>query len=286
MQVTTEEAVASLRGTYEEAGYAVVPGVLGRDELDSLHQALDEVLVEADESTESLSKFAYADGRDAAGRRYVKRIFDPIARHEAFRELVAHPRVLDLVEALVGPDITLQQTKLNLKPPVPGAEFDWHQDYPFFPHTNFDLVAVMVFLDDVGDDNGPLRVVPGSHRFGPVRHVFSADGQAYGTEIEDKSLLGDESLWGRLTGPAGSIGLHHCCTLHSSGPSTSSRPRATFIAEYKATDNRQIGGAMDPVGWGEQMRGVDHRRVRMIEGIFDLPERVHLIGERVSRRND
>lgn len=282
MQPTTRNATESLSYFYEENGYAVVPEVICGVELADLRRGLDEVLAEADESPASQLKFAYTDGRDPSGHRYVKRIFDPIARHEVFRELVRNERVLDIVESLIGPNITLQQTKLNLKPPSPGAEFGWHQDYPFFPHTNFDLVALMLFLDDVDETNGPLKVVRRSHRLGPVRHVFSEDGQAYGTVIEDESLASNEDDVVSLVGPAGTIGLHHCCTLHSSGPNRTKHGRSMFIAEYKATDNRQIGGAMDPVGWGVQLRGQDSRQVRMIAGTFELPGRVHLIGERVA----
>lgn len=271
---------AELQRFYEDNGFAVLPGLLGAGELAELHAALGEVLASADGSAASRTRFDYAEGADGQGRRYVKRIFDPIDRHPAFRRLVAHERILDVVETLLGPDITLQQTKLNLKPPSPGAEFDWHQDYPFFPHTNFDLVAVMVFLDEVTAENGPLTVIPGSHRLGPVAHAFSADGQAYGTVVEDAGLYADPGRFHRITGPAGTVALHHCCMLHSSGANRSASPRSTFIAEYKASDNRQIGGAMDPAGWGLQVRGADRRRVRMVAGDFLLPERVHLIGER------
>jgi hypothetical protein len=86
------------------------------------------------------------------------------------------------VEELIGPDITLQQTKLDLKPPAEDARFEWHQDYPFFRHTNFDLFAARVFLDDTDESNRCLRVIPSSHRLGPLEHDFSADCQAYGTE--------------------------------------------------------------------------------------------------------
>lgn len=281
--VKSVDSGEALRSVYAEHGFAVFPALLSGEEVAELNRALEEVLVGADGSPATATRFAYADGVDGAGKPYVKRVFDPIQCHDAFRRLVFHSGILNLLEDLLGPDITLQQTKINLKPPCSGAEFDWHQDYPFFPHTNFDLIAVMVFLDAVDEHNGPLMVIPGSHRLGPVRHIFSDDGQAYGTVVEDSNLYADKKQVVQLTGPCGTVAMHHCCMLHSSGANQSGHGRSTFIAEYKASDNRQIGGAMDPAGWGTQIRGADRRMVRMITGNFELPERVHLIGERAGR---
>lgn len=281
MQTTPiQQDLEALRRSYDDQGYAVLPTFLEESELAELRRSLAEVVAEADDLPDPNPRFAYSYSLGSPKQRYVKRVFDPIERHEVFRQLVFHSRILDVVEAIVGPDITLQQTKLNLKPPSTGAEFDWHQDFPFFPHTNYDIVAVMVFLDAADPDNGCLKVIPGSHRLGPLPHRFSADGQAYGTVVEDASVYSDESRWVDLALPAGSIGLHHCCTLHSSGPNMTDRGRSVFIAEYKATDARQIGGATDPAGWGTQVRGEDRRQVRMVESSFLLPDRVHLIGER------
>jgi phytanoyl-CoA hydroxylase len=263
---------------YEETGYLIAPELLQPAEVAELRLALDQVLAEATGLQASNSKFALSAPAGGGGRRYVKRVFDPIARHDAFKKLVSHPGILDVVEELIGPDITLQQTKLNLKPPAEDARFEWHQDYPFFPHTNFDLVAVMVFLDDTDETNGCLRVIPGSHKLGPLEHDFSPDGQAYGTEVRDKSVFADESRWVSLVVPAGSLGLHHSCTLHSSGANHSDRPRSSLIFEYRATDARQIAGATDPIGWGTQVRGTDKGTVRMVEGTFHIPGKVHWIG--------
>jgi ectoine hydroxylase-related dioxygenase (phytanoyl-CoA dioxygenase family) len=263
---------------YEENGYLVVSGLLEPSEVNELRSALSQVLAQAEGLQASNSMFALSAPSPGTGERFVKRVFNPIARHDAFKKLVSHPRILDVVEELIGPDITLQQTKLNLKPPAEDARFEWHQDYPFFPHTNFDLVAVMVFLDDTDEDNGCLKVIPGSHKLGPLEHDFSADGQAYGTEVKDKAVFEDESRWAQLVVPAGSIALHHSCTLHSSGANRSDRPRSSLIFEYRATDARQIAGATDPVGWGTQLRGTDEGMVRMVASTFRAPGKVHWIG--------
>src|ERR1700730_17923717 len=137
---------------YEDDGYLVFPELLDTVELATLRAALAEVLREADGLTESNDKFSVVPSDDGA-RHVVRRIFSPIQHHQAFYDLVFNPKIVDVVENLIGPDIQLHHTKLNLKPPSKDARFELHQDYPFFPHTNFDLLAVMIMLDDSTADN-------------------------------------------------------------------------------------------------------------------------------------
>ena len=66
----------------------------------------------------------------------------------------------------MGPSGVRYQTgKLNMKAAGYGAAVEWHQDWAFYPHTNDDLLAIGIYLDDCGPDNGPLMVIPGSHRW-------------------------------------------------------------------------------------------------------------------------
>jgi ectoine hydroxylase-related dioxygenase (phytanoyl-CoA dioxygenase family) len=185
-----------------------------------------------------------------------------------------NPKILDVVENLIGPDIQLHHTKLNLKPPSSReARFEWHQDYPFFPHTNFDLLAVMVYFDDSTEENGCLTIVPGSHKMGPRNHLFAKDG-AFSSQLEDKSVVGDPSSWLKVPVPAGGIELHHCNMLHSSTANRGTKPRSAMVIQYRAADNVALGGNMSNVGFGMQVRGVNPYRVRMIGGTFKLPGKI------------
>src|SRR5262245_18225926 len=127
-----------LRAKYEDEGYLVFPEFLGALELDSLRTALVEVLEDATGLVESNEKFLVGLSDDRT-RPTVRRVRDPIAHHRTFFELVFNQKIVDIVEQLVGPDIQLHHTKLNLKPSSKDARFEWHQDYAFIPHTNFDL---------------------------------------------------------------------------------------------------------------------------------------------------
>ena len=265
-------APANQRAAYEHDGYLVIPELLDRTELATLRSALAEVLREAKGLTEANDKFSITRTED--GGYAVRRIFDPIARHPAFHALVLNPKILDVVERLIGPNIQLHHTKLNLKPPSSReARFEWHQDYPFFPHTNFDLLAVMVFLDDSTPENGCLRIIPGSHKWGPRNHLFAKDG-AFSSQLEDKRVLDDRSRWVPVPVPAGGIELHHCNMLHSSTANLGDKPRSAMVIQYRAADNVALGGNMKNAGFGMQVRGVNPYRVRMVTGTFKLPGQI------------
>jgi phytanoyl-CoA hydroxylase len=230
------------------------------------------VLQESVGLTETNEKFSITRGDD--GSYSVRRIFNPIAQHQAFHDLVFNPKILDVVERLIGPDIQLHHTKLNLKPPTNReARFEWHQDYPFFPHTNFDLLAVMIYIDESTEENGCLTIVPGSHKLGPREHLFAKDG-AFSSQLADKSVVQDTSTYIKVPVPAGGMEIHHCNMLHSSTANRGTRPRSAMIIQYRAADNAELGGGSHRFGNGLQVRGTNPYRARMIAGTFKLPGQI------------
>lgn len=249
---------------YEENGYVVVPDMLADSEINVLREALTEVLQRAQGLTESNDEFSIAQGTD--GRYQVRRVIDPIAQHQAFLDAARHPRILDAVERLIGPNIELHHSKLNLKPPSsPNARFPWHQDYPFFPHTNYDLLAVLIHLDDANQQNGCLRVIPGSHHGGPRAHRFAVGG-AFTSELEDVSVAEDASQWAYAEATAGGVEIHHCNMIHSSTANLGNEPRSVLIFQYRAADNVALAGGMDRPGFGMLVRGATVNQARFLDG--------------------
>jgi len=255
---------------YERQGYLLFKDLLNAAEIAALRSALDEVLDEAKGLTTSNDKFILSQGSN--GTRNVRRIVDPIQHHKTFRDTAFHPRILDAVENLLGANIQIHHSKLNLKPPSsPDARFEWHQDYPFFPHTNYDLLAVLVHIDEATTENGALRIIPGSHRGGPRRHQFAVDG-AFSSKLENQGLVADESKWLSVPSPAGGVEMHHCNMLHSSVANRGDKPRSALIFQYRAADNVALGGPMDGLSFGMMVRGVNPNRARMLDGtVIELP---------------
>ena len=258
---------------YEEHGYVMFPAMLNPTEVGELRAALDEVLEESKGLTEPNEKFSITPGDD--GNFYARRLFSPIKHHKAFYDTMFHADMLDAVENLLGPNIQLHHSKLNMKPPTSReARFEWHQDYPFFPHTNYDLLAVLIHLDDATIDNGCVRIVPGSHKLGPRLHQFAKDG-AFSSQLVDKSVIGDEAQWTHLECPAGSVEMHHCNLLHSSTANLGSRPRSVLIYQFRAADNVALGGAMTHDSFGMMVRGTNPYQARLLDDmIVPLPGQI------------
>ncbi len=97
----------------------------------------------------------------------VRRVKLPHTQSSVVDALMRSDHVLAPVRDLIGPDLRLQTTKLNMKSAGFGAAVEWHQDWAFYPYTNDDVLAVGLIIDDMTPENGPLMVFPGSHR-GPV----------------------------------------------------------------------------------------------------------------------
>jgi ectoine hydroxylase-related dioxygenase (phytanoyl-CoA dioxygenase family) len=230
-------AVAS----YRERGYIVVPDVLEPATVRELRADLGSILEGAREVTGHTDVYDLEPGHRADDPR-VRRVKTPHKFFPAFQRLYRHPRLVRILTALLGPGVRLHGSKINLKAPRYGSPVEWHQDWAFYPHTNDDLLAVGVMLDDCTSDNGPLTVVPGSHR-GPV---FDHHDDGYFCGAIDPSAIRDELARAvPLTGRAGSMSFHHVRLLHGSAQNVSSLPRALLLYEYAASDAWPLMGVSD-----------------------------------------
>jgi ectoine hydroxylase-related dioxygenase (phytanoyl-CoA dioxygenase family) len=173
---------------------------------------------------------------------------------------MADSRMADMVADLVGPDVKLHHSKINSKLPGSATEVKWHQDFPFTPHSNSDLITALLMIDEVTPQNGPLEVQKGSHK-GPI-HSLWHDGVFTGAvapDLEQEMKRGAVSCYG----PAGSVCLMHTRVAHGSGPNLSQGPRTLFICVYSAGDAMPC--SPNPVPTRHQglfVRGTDPHRVR------------------------
>ena len=230
----TAEQVA----TYREHGYLAVENVLTADEVAELQAVTDDFVERSRAVTQHGDVFDLEPGHTAEAPR-LRRLKNPHRQHEAYDRVLRNERILDIVSRLIGDRIRFQTTKLNLKSPEFGSPVEWHQDWAFYPHTNDDLLAVGVAIDDMMLENGCLMVVPGSHH-GPV-HDHHQDGFFAGAAAADG--LGDQAVPIELH--AGGISLHHTRLLHGSAPNTSARPRRLLLFEYAAADAWPLTGFTD-----------------------------------------
>jgi len=136
---------------------------------------------------------------------------------------------------LLGQDIRLHGSKLNVKAPKYGSPVEWHQDWAFYPHTNDDILAIGVMLDDVELENGPLLVLPGTHRIDKVWN-HHLDGRFCGAMDPTNTPGLDYSKAVPCIGRAGSCSFHHVRLVHGSAQNTSDKPRQLLLYECTAAD--------------------------------------------------
>ncbi|MDP7550485.1 MAG: phytanoyl-CoA dioxygenase family protein [Acidimicrobiales bacterium] len=200
----------------------------------------------------------------------LRRIASPTELSDNYLDVMRSSIAVDAVAQLIGPNVTLNHSKVNSKLPGAGTEVRFHQDFLFEPHSNDDMITVLYFIDEVTMQNGPLEVLPGSHR-GPLYEHWH-DGVFTGSVA---SAVVDETRAGMVPcpGPSGSACLMHGRTLHGSAPNLSDRPRTLFICAYKAEDCRPLQVCHVPsIHEGELVRGKATNRVRCSESDMEYPE--------------
>jgi ectoine hydroxylase-related dioxygenase (phytanoyl-CoA dioxygenase family) len=183
----------------------------------------------------ALEELAAALGGHVEGTR----LRHPHLFHRWAHDLVLHPRLLDAIEDVLGPDILVHSSSVFWKRPHNPAYVSWHQDGYNFGLSELHYASAWVALSDSSADNGCMRVVRGSHRNGLVSHhraSISPDNFVSGLEIACKV---DESEATDVTLQPGEMSLHHVAAVHGSNPNTSDRERIGFAIRYVSPRVRQ-----------------------------------------------
>ena len=139
--------------------------------------------------------------------------------------------MLDIVAQLIGPSIYCNGDKLNMKIGGVGSPVEWHQDWAFYPHTNDDLLAIGVAIDDSTVENGCLMVIPKTHKGRIYDH--NQDGAFVGA-ITEEGFRPDNAV--PILLKAGGISIHHVRVLHGSAPNLSPNPRRLLLFQFVAGD--------------------------------------------------
>jgi len=224
---------------YRENGYLHIENAIPKEELDELRRVTHDFIDKSREITENNDIYDLDEGHGPDNPR-LTRIKLPHKQHAVYNGVLRGEWMRGYFQALLGPNVTLQTTKLNTKAPGGGAAVEWHQDWAFYPHTNDDMLAFGLMLEDVDQANGPLMVIPGSHK-GPILSHHNNGVFCGAVDPEDPNF--DLAKAVTLTGKAGDITVHHARTLHGSAPNRSDRPRLIMFLEACAADAWPLLGA-------------------------------------------
>ena len=167
-------------------------------------------------------------------RPRLRRVNTPDQRHDLYWEF-ATGVVADVAADLVGSNVAFHHSKLNFKWSDGADGVTWHQDIPFYPHSNYSPLTIGLYLADAGMAHGPVAVIDGSHE-GPLYDHYDANGQWAGCLSEADVASLDMARARYLTAPAGSLTVHNCRTIHGSPPSESDDGRPLLLNAYAAAD--------------------------------------------------
>ena len=217
---------------YDRDGYLMITDAVPQDRLQAVIQETERMCAEAYQVTAGTDMLDL-DPSHTPDKPRIRRIKSHHEHSDFFADFVAEPLIMEILAPLMPSGIRVHNTKINMKSAEVGESVEWHQDWAFYPHTNDDVLAVGIYLDDCTEENGPMFVVPGSHK-GPT---YDHHEHGYFCGAIDPDAIKDEIAKAvPLMGPAGTLTIHHARLLHGSAFNRSGRSRRFLLQAYAAAD--------------------------------------------------
>lgn len=232
---------------FDRDGFVLLPSLLGEREVAALRAALDALWRTARGGADE----GVIRERDGGAVRSVFAVHD---REDAFGAIARHPTLVGAARQILGDEVYVHQSRVNFKPALVGGAFGWHSDFETW-HAEDGMprmraLSASVLLDDNHAWNGPLMLIPGSHRTyvscptptPPDHYRASLVDQRVGTPSADalRALYDEAGRIDLALGPAGTVVLFDCNTMHASGSNLSPLPRRNVFLVYNAMSNRLV----------------------------------------------
>ena len=226
-------------------------GFLPREELltalevKALHQRLEDI---GNEVVEFPAQYVQIEPMVISGElaedpvrfNNVRKIWQ-LTKHDAlFKEYARHPKILDVVHSLLGPNLKIYVDQTLCKPARVGSAKPPHQDSAYW--TSIDppnLVICWMALDDATEENGCMRFIPGSHNLGVVEHKHLEDFR-----VEDEKVDYDNEVCVPLK--AGGCSFHHSLAMHRTDANRSSDRRVGLTVAYMNAESKYVGPEPQP----------------------------------------
>lgn len=237
------EISADQLASYEANGYLFLDSFFSEDEV----QVSKRELVRLFQDNQGSAK---PEVIREPGSEEIRSIF-AVHREGIFQQLANHPRIIKIVEQILGSQVYVHQSRINFKQGFTGKEFYWHSDFETW-HVEDGMprmraLSCSIALEENNANNGPLMVIPGSHRTfvscigaTPDDHYKSSlRRQEYGIPDRDSLIhLANQGGIVAPTGKAGSILMFDCNVMHGSNSNITPFPRSNVFIVYNSVDNQ------------------------------------------------
>lgn len=228
---------------FERDGYLVIPNLFSAEEVALFRQELDRM--RQDPAVADSGKTIREPGSGA-----IRSVFDIHSDNPLFARIARDARTAGIARFILGGELYVHQSRMNFKPGFNGKEFYWHSDFETW-HTEDGMprmraLSCSILLTDNAPHNGPLMLIPGSHRH-YIRCVGETPENHYEQSLrkqeigvpDDASLteLADRYGIDTATGPAGSVVFFDCNTMHGSNGNITPSARSNLFYVYNAVEN-------------------------------------------------
>ncbi|MER5598474.1 ectoine hydroxylase [Streptomyces sp. NPDC002265] len=253
---------------YERDGFLTVDRIVGDDEVAVCRQELERLV--ADPAVR-------ADPRSVREPKSqeIRSVFEVHRISEVFARLVRDERVVGRARQILGSDVYVHQSRINVKPGFGAGGFYWHSDFETWHAEdglpNMRTVSVSIALTENHDTNGGLMIMPGSHRtFLGCAGATPRDNYKKSLQMQDAGTPSDEALTAladrhgiRLfTGRAGSATWFDCNCMHGSGDNITPFPRSNVFIVFNSVENAAVEPFAAPVRRPEYIGARDFTPVR------------------------
>lgn len=263
---------------FHQQGFLVVEDVLSAEEIAALQHDFDQWVEESRAQTEAYGETLDGrarfdmEGDHAPDHPSLRRVSSPTEISAAYERAALQSRMAAITGQLIGGSGTrFHHSKINSKLPHTATKVEWHQDFLFTPHSNDDIITALLMVSEVTPENGPLNVVPGSHK-GPLWSHWQNDRF---TGAVDKTVVEEHCQQPvACFGPAGSVCFMHTRLLHASSPNETELPRTLFISVYAAEDSLPFGeNPLPSTHAGVMVAGEESGLIRSTENQLRLPQK-------------
>ena len=223
---------------YKKNGYLVKEKLISNKEINKINILIGKIIKKEEKKKTKIKNLGgsynnnFVYNSNSSSKREILRLNNPTYYNKLFFDLSRNKKIINIAKKLLGGSVRFHHCKLNFKlPSKKGGEVSWHQDWAFYPHTNDDLITVGVYLEDCFEENGPLQVIPKSHKQKIFSH-HNRNKEFVGKICEKINSKNKKSL----TGKAGTVTFHHVRTVHGSGLNLKNSKRPLMLFGYTNTD--------------------------------------------------
>jgi ectoine hydroxylase-related dioxygenase (phytanoyl-CoA dioxygenase family) len=227
---------------YHETGYLHIPQIFTPEEIKELSDAMDRLVQEWAFTSPGWTgpwRQAYMDA-ETEKKSKLTAMHDLHLYSAAWMRAVTNPKVARAMSQLIGPDVELHHSTMHIKPPETGHPFPMHQDHPFYAHADERFVDVLVHLDDTCHENGEIRFLAGSHKYGPLKHITQTEAGPCSPHLPTAEWRLEDTV--PVPAKRGDVVCFCYYTVHGSHINQTQQPRRLVRVGYRNPHNKQLYG--------------------------------------------